>query len=76
MAGETREMLENKGERQTRLETKESLGEGRTPEEQGTAGGQPARKIGKQDEEKRAFERPAGKTRLTKSDEADQGDIG
>ncbi|OXT02887.1 hypothetical protein B7H23_02830 [Notoacmeibacter marinus] len=64
-------MLEEKGERQTRLETPESFGHGETPDQQGTAGGQPARKIAKEDEEKRAFERPAGATRVTKGDEAD-----
>lgn len=72
MAGETRQMLERKGERQTRLETAESFGLSKSVDQQGTSGGQPARKIAKEDEEKRAFERPAGVTRVTKGDEADK----
>ncbi|RLQ86922.1 hypothetical protein [Notoacmeibacter ruber] len=76
MAGETREMLEKKGERQTRLETSESFGVPNNVDQQGTSGGQPAKKIAKEDEEKRSFEKPAGATRVTKSDEADQGDNG
>ncbi len=38
---------------------------------QGRAGGRLAREIGTEDELKRAFERPAGKTRVSKSDEKD-----
>ena len=36
---------------------------------QGRAGGRLARDVGTQDEMKRSFERPAGATRVTKSDE-------
>ena len=36
---------------------------------QGRAGGRLAREIGTEDELKRAFERPAGKTRVTKTNE-------
>jgi hypothetical protein len=39
---------------------------------QGRAGGRLARQIGTEDELKRAFERPAGATRVTKSDEKDE----
>jgi hypothetical protein len=39
----------------------------------GRSGGRLARDIGTQDEEKRAFERPAGATRVTKSDEKEGG---
>ena len=38
----------------------------------GRDGGRLARDIGTQDELKRATERPAGKTRVTKSDEKDK----
>ena len=71
MAGETRQMLERKGERQTRLETAESFGVATDIDQQGTAGGQPSKKVGKRDEEKQSFEKPAGATRVTKSDEAE-----
>jgi hypothetical protein len=37
--------------------------------QQGRAGGRLAREIGTEDEMKRSFERPAGATRVTKSDE-------
>lgn len=40
---------------------------------QGRDGGRLARNIGSKDELKRAGERPAGKTRVTKSDEAEDG---
>ncbi len=36
---------------------------------QGRAGGRLARDVGTEDEMKRSFERPAGATRVTKSDE-------
>ena len=40
--------------------------------QQGRAGGRLARQIGTEDELKRAFEKPAGVTRVTKSDEKDE----
>ena len=40
----------------------------------GRAGGEMNRDIGSRDEEKRAFERPAGATRVTKSDEKPKED--
>ncbi len=46
-----------------------SLGERGAVGEQGRAGGRLAREIGTEDELKRAFERPAGKTRVTKTGE-------
>jgi len=46
-----------------------SLGEPGAVGGQGRAGGRLAREIGTEDELKRAFERPAGKTRVTKTDE-------
>jgi hypothetical protein len=45
-----------------------SLGEPGAVGGQGRAGGRLAREIGTEDELKRAFERPAGKTRVTKTD--------
>lgn len=39
----------------------------------GRAGGDLARKVGTRDELKRAFERPAGATRVRKSDESEDG---
>jgi hypothetical protein len=41
---------------------------------QGRAGGRLARQVGTKDELKRAFEQPAGVTRVTKSDEQDEGE--
>lgn len=48
-----------------------SLGEPGAVGGQGRAGGRLAREIGTEDELKRAFERPAGKTRVNKADEKD-----
>jgi hypothetical protein len=42
--------------------------------QQGRAGGRLARQVGTKDELKRAFEQPAGVTRVTKSDEQDEGE--
>jgi hypothetical protein len=57
--------------RQERLEGKEHLGdETPAPSQGGTAGGTLNEKVGARDEEKRAFERPGGATRVRKSDEA------
>ena len=64
-------MTDKRGERQKDLENPETLGEeGSIPG--GTSGGRPAREVGSEDEMKRAFERPAGVTRLRKS-EKEQG---
>lgn len=55
---------------QERLAGKEYIGdETRPPAQGGVAGGKLTEKIGTRDEEKRAFERPAGATRVRKSDE-------
>lgn len=40
----------------------------------GRKGGQPARRVAAKDEEKRAYERPAGATRVTKSMEKEKGE--
>jgi len=68
---ETRANLEDKGERQTRLEESAGLGAEGGVSHAGTAGGELAQKIGSQDEMKRATERPGGATRVTKADEKD-----
>lgn len=61
-------MERKKTERQRQLETPEHLAaEGSTPG--GRSGGNMAREVGTRDELKRAFERPAGATRVTKSKE-------
>ncbi|WP_375201620.1 hypothetical protein [Hyphococcus sp.] len=58
--------------RQEALEEKEYLGEPGTPAHGGTAGGDLQEKKGKLDEMKRAKERPAGVTRVRKSDEKEK----
>ena len=59
-------MERKKTERQRQLETPEHLGtEGAVPG--GRSGGNIAREIASQDELKRAFERPSGRTGVTKS---------
>ena len=68
---EHRANLEDKGERQTRLEESAGLGAEGAISQQGSAGGELARDVGKQDEMKRATERPGGATRVTKGDEKD-----
>ena len=60
-------MQGKKGERQKDLESPEHLAaEGEITG--GRSGGSMAQKIGSEDELKRAFERPAGVTRVQKSD--------
>ena len=68
---ERRANLEDKGERQTRLEEGAGLGAEGSISQGGASGGELARDIGKQDELKRATERPGGATRVTKADERD-----
>lgn len=50
------------------------LGVKDTPSQQGRSGGDLQRDIATRDEEKRSEERPAGVTRVTKSDEREKGD--
>jgi len=57
--------------KRARAEDKQSLGEPGAVAGQGRGGGRLAKEIGTEDELKRAFERPAGKTRVTKQDEQD-----
>ena len=68
---ERRANLEDKGERQTRLEESAGLGAEGSISQGGSFGGELARNVGKQDEMKRATERPGGATRVTKADEKD-----
>jgi len=49
------------------------LGDKTKVDHQGREGGALGRKIGTRDEQKRSTERPAGRTRVTKSDEIDSG---
>ena len=65
---EQRRKLEQKGERQTRLEAEESFGEA-APADKGRAGGDVAREVASRHEGKRAFEQPAGRSRSRKQDE-------
>lgn len=64
---------DTRGERQRQLEESPTLGEAETPSQGGRAGGTLQRKIASRDEEKRAFERPNGATRVRKKDEKDSG---
>ncbi|MBV2358409.1 hypothetical protein KUH32_01360 [Thalassococcus sp. CAU 1522] len=57
-----------------RQETREMHGEPGTAGQQGREGGRLARSLGTKDELKRAHERPAGATRVTKSMEKDKED--
>ncbi|NHK27769.1 hypothetical protein FF098_007640 [Parvularcula flava] len=58
--------------RQGQLESREGLGEEGEPTDGGRAGGTLQKKKGTKDEEKRARERPAGVTRVRKSDEKEK----
>lgn len=62
-------MAERRRLNDKRKESKEILGEGGAVEGQGREGGRLARDIGSKDELKRAKERPAGATRVTKENE-------
>ena len=63
---------DNPTTRQEVLESPETLAdESEAPPKGGRSGGTLARKVGTRDEKKRAFERPAGATRVRKSDEKD-----
>jgi hypothetical protein len=53
---------------------KEAFGAEGSISQGGREGGRLARDIGTKDELKRAIERPAGATRVTKSDEKEKGD--
>ena len=59
--------------RQEALESKEYLGEAGLPGQGGAEGGELQRKKGSKDELKRSKERPAGVTRVQRSDEKENG---
>ena len=60
--------------KQESLERKEHLGDDTpTPSQSGISGGTLNEDIASRDEQKRAFERPAGATRVRKSDEEKDG---
>jgi hypothetical protein len=63
-------MAERKRSTDRHRETRDILGAGGTVSHQGRAGGTLQRDIASEDELKRAKERPAGKTRVTKSKKA------
>lgn len=63
-----------KGERQKQLEQDPVFGEATGDMTAGRAGGNLARDVGTRDTLKRAFERPAGKTRVRKQDEEGGGE--
>lgn len=54
-------------------DTDKVLGDMREVGQQGRSGGNLQRRVGTRDELKRSEERPAGATRVRKSDEEDQG---
>lgn len=66
-------MAERKRSKDGHRETKEILGEEGSVSHGGRTGGRLAREIGSEDEEKRAKERPAGATRVRKSNEQEDG---
>ncbi|MBP0482318.1 hypothetical protein [Sagittula salina] len=57
-------------------ETQEYVDDVETPSQQGRAQGNLERAVGTRDEEKRAEKDRAGATRVTKSDESGQGNLG
>lgn len=67
-------MAERKRSRDGTRDSDEYLGAEGTVSGQGRAGGELQRDVATRDEKKRATERPAGKTRVTKSDEKENGD--
>lgn len=66
-------MAERYRSKDGKKETDEVLGAEGEVSQQGRIGGRLPRDIGTEDEEKRAYERPAGTTRVTKSKEEDDG---
>ncbi|MCB4455516.1 hypothetical protein [Leisingera sp. McT4-56] len=65
-------MAERKRSKDGHRETKDILGEEGSAAHGGRTGGRLAREIGSEDEEKRAKERPAGATRVRKSNEQEE----
>lgn len=67
-------MADRKRSRDGTRDTDEILTETEGPGLAGRAGGELARRKGAEDEEKRVTERPAGATRVTKSEETPGGE--
>ncbi len=67
-------MSDGMGEREKRREAESHLGEEGAIGGAGRQGGRLAREIGTKDELKRAFERPAGATRVTKANEQEDAE--
>ncbi len=67
-------MAERKRSKDGVRETDGILGERGTVDQAGRKGGRLSRRVGSRDELKRAVERPAGATRVTKSMEDEGGD--
>lgn len=65
-------MAERHRSKDGRKETDEVLGEPGTMDQKGREGGRLPRNIGSRDEMKRVTERPAGATRVRKSDEQEE----
>ncbi len=65
-------MTDRRGERTRQLEGRPDLGDGERATTGGRAGGTLPRDIASRDDAKRAFERPAGVTRVRKGDEKDK----
>ncbi len=66
-------MAERKRSKDKSRDSEKILGDQTAISQQGRSGGDLARKVATRDEEKRANERPAGVTRVTKQDEIDTG---
>ncbi|QPH54989.1 hypothetical protein [Pontivivens ytuae] len=67
-------MPDGMGEREKRRKAESHLAEEGAIGGAGRQGGRLAREIGTKDELKRAFERPAGKTRVTKATEQEDAE--
>ncbi|MGP6087397.1 hypothetical protein [Antarctobacter jejuensis] len=67
-------MPERKRSKDGVRETEAIMGERGTVDQAGRTGGRLSRRVGSRDELKRAYERPAGATRVTKSMEEEGGD--
>ncbi|WP_121630792.1 hypothetical protein [Tropicibacter alexandrii] len=65
-------MAERKRSKDMSRDTDKVFGKDDKVSQAGRAGGELSRKVGTRDEKKRAFERPAGATRVTKSDEIEE----
>ena len=65
-------MADRKRSQDGSRDTEKVLGEPGTVSQGGRTDGRPARQIATRDEKKRAFERPAGATRVTGSDKDEE----